>query len=489
MSQLAREVVLGGTAAYSSPAQFTASIAQPRAASLERTSRTSVPDVESASVHEEAHEPLLLLGAAPIAGIEEGTRGSEAKSFARRVRIGINASWTVNVLLLISKAGIFVLSGSYAVLASAIDSLVDLLSQAVLAVAESQAARFDERYPIGRTRAAELSVLACACIMFVSTVLVIREAVGALWDGLHGEPPPLQVDATLFAVLGGATALKLGLFIYCRALCKNPIMVALSEDHANDVLSNVAAVVGAAVAGNVARLWYVDPAVAIVFSLLIVRSWLKICWDQGQKMIGLGAPEELVAEVTGVTEGHHLLMQLDRVTAYHHGSHMVVEVEVMLPPGMTVRESHDIALALQHKIEAIESVERAFVHVDYCRRSLEEHKVERNLKLGVLDVMTPLAGLEPTAAAGGSPRAGEAGGGSPPGCSGAAAGLPDQGAALGPQGLGRDKPGRCASAGGAAPAAGAGLASGAAVGPADVGGASGSGGSDLRAARADGGSS
>lgn len=40
-----------------------------------------------------------------------------------------------------------------------------------------------------------------------------------------------------------------------------------------------------------------------------------------------------------------------------------VEMEIVLPGDMTVRESHDIALALQHKIEGLDEVERAFVHV------------------------------------------------------------------------------------------------------------------------------
>lgn len=42
--------------------------------------------------------------------------------------------------------------------------------------------------------------------------------------------------------------------------------------------------------------------------------------------------------------------QLDRIIAYHHGAHFAVEVEVVLPEDMTVRESHDIALTLQHKV-------------------------------------------------------------------------------------------------------------------------------------------
>ncbi|KAG2496615.1 hypothetical protein HYH03_005436 [Edaphochlamys debaryana] len=390
MSQLAREVVLGSTSGAHEAADFTRSQGEIRQAPRHEVT----DDVESAAALLGSSERSEV---ADAAGGREG-RAGEKEAFSSRVRIGIRASWVVNCLLLVSKTAVFVLSGSYAVLAAAVDSLVDLLSQAVLATAEYQVARFDQRYPIGRTRLSELSVIACACIMFVSTCMVLRDAAGAIWSGLHGRLPDLHVDAVLFVVLGGATFFKLLLYVYCRALRKNPIMLALSEDHLNDVQSNLAAIAGAAIAGFWPKLWWADPVVAIIFSLIIIKGWIGICWEQAQKVIGVAAPDELVEEVTTVTTSHHSAMQLDRVTAYHHGSNVAVEVEVLLPPDMSVRESHDIALALQHKargwgrvhIEAIESVERAFVHVDYERRQLEEHKVERNLKLGERDVMKPL---------------------------------------------------------------------------------------------------
>lgn len=40
-----------------------------------------------------------------------------------------------------------------------------------------------------------------------------------------------------------------------------------------------------------------------------------------------------------------------------------VEMEIVLPGNMTVIESHDLALEIQHKIERLQDVERAFVHV------------------------------------------------------------------------------------------------------------------------------
>ena len=40
-------------------------------------------------------------------------------------------------------------------------------------------------------------------------------------------------------------------------------------------------------------------------------------------------------------------------------------MEVVLPGSMTVQESHDIALVLQHKLESFDEVERAFVHGNF----------------------------------------------------------------------------------------------------------------------------
>ena len=97
-------------------------------------------DVESGQDFGDASEAAPLVGVKGAMAAEEPSSSRVVDPFARKVRIGINASWVVNILLLIAKTTVFVLSGSYAVLASAVDSLVDLLSQVVLAVAEYQAA-------------------------------------------------------------------------------------------------------------------------------------------------------------------------------------------------------------------------------------------------------------------------------------------------------------------------------------------------------------
>lgn len=68
---------------------------------------------------------------------------------------------------------------------------------------------------------------------------------------------------------------------------------------------------------------------------------------------------------------------------YVVGARFLVEVEVVLPADMSVREAHDISLALQQSIEQLPDVERAFVHVDFQSRSIDEHdwqKIGESLK-------------------------------------------------------------------------------------------------------------
>lgn len=44
------------------------------------------------------------------------------------------------------------------------------------------------QFPVGRTRLETVAVIVCAVIMSIATVLVIRESIGALVDGLaHSE--------------------------------------------------------------------------------------------------------------------------------------------------------------------------------------------------------------------------------------------------------------------------------------------------------------
>ena len=95
---------------------------------------------------------------------------AEDKKEPGGAKFAINASWVVNWLLLIAKIAGFIFSKSKSVLASLVDSVVDLLSQLVLTYAEKYITQHSPDYPVGRSRLEALSVIACSFIMSMASV-------------------------------------------------------------------------------------------------------------------------------------------------------------------------------------------------------------------------------------------------------------------------------------------------------------------------------
>lgn len=59
------------------------------------------------------------------------------------------------------------------------------------------------------------------------------------------------------------------------------------------------------------------------------------------------------------------IQQIDTVRAYYCGPRLIAEVDVVMSPDERVEIAHDVAEALQIKLEKLPSVERAYVHIDY----------------------------------------------------------------------------------------------------------------------------
>lgn len=53
----------------------------------------------------------------------------------------------------------------------------------------------------------------------------------------------------------------------------------------------------------------------------------------------------------------------------------MAQVDIELPEDLPLKEAHDIGQSLQIKIEELEEVERAFVHLDYECFHKPEHSI------------------------------------------------------------------------------------------------------------------
>eukprot|EP00002_Diphylleia_rotans_P024901 TRINITY_DN4918_c0_g1_i1.p1 TRINITY_DN4918_c0_g1~~TRINITY_DN4918_c0_g1_i1.p1 ORF type:complete len:544 (-),score=129.68 TRINITY_DN4918_c0_g1_i1:407-2038(-) len=300
----------------------------------------------------------------------EEDEDDEDEDHSLRARVATGISLLCNVGLFTIKFLVAIASGSLSVLASTLDSLLDLVSGFVLWYTSRKAGLAAENiyaYPVGTSRAEPIGVLIFCAVMGMVSLQVIIEGVTRLADGEDDIEISFLDVILLLAVVG----CKAALYLYCKVI-QSPATQALAQDHRNDIITNSLGLIFAYLGATTE--WWLDAAGAMAFSAYIVWTWFNTGKDMVDLFIGKAAEPNFIQQLACVAFNHHpKISKIDTVRAFHFGSELIVEVDIVLPENTLLKESHAIGETLQMKLEKMPSVERAFVHVDHDWDHAPEH--------------------------------------------------------------------------------------------------------------------
>ncbi|KAF8041025.1 hypothetical protein BT93_B3062 [Corymbia citriodora subsp. variegata] len=278
-----------------------------------------------------------------------------------------------NIILLAFKLFATIKSGSIAIAASTLDSLLDLMAGGILWFTHLSMKRINiYKYPIGKVRVQPVGIIIFAAVMATLGFQVLVQAVEDLVEDKATDKMNFSQLVWLYSIMLSATVVKLALWLYCRS-SPNDIVRAYAKDHYFDVVTNVVGL-AAAVLGNYFY-WWIDPVGAILLALYTITNWSGTVMENAVSLVGQSAPPEVLQKLTYLVIRHPQVKRIDTVRAYTFGVLYFVEVDIELPEELPLKEAHEIGEALQIKLEKLPEVERAFVHLDYeC-----EHKPEHNV--------------------------------------------------------------------------------------------------------------
>ncbi|KAK4471430.1 hypothetical protein MN116_004858 [Schistosoma mekongi] len=309
----------------------------------------------------------------------------------RQTRINtiiISIVFFANVVLLLGKAVASALSGSLAIISSLLDSCVDLASGGIMWFAARQMRKKKPyKYPEGRRRLEPLAVIVLSVFMASISLQLLAESVQAIVRMSQNSQEPPIVSNFALGIMASVIVVKLFLWIMCIKFGGGMAIDALKTDQRNDIITNAASILFSGLAGRLPpvlgqkqyeNLKYLDPIGAILIGSYILYSWYKLGAEQIRNLAGHTADPRFIQKIAFVCLNYHpYIERLDTIRAFHFGEHFLVEVDIVLPKEMYLQEAHDIGEGLQKQLEKLETVERAFVHLDYefSHRPESEHKI------------------------------------------------------------------------------------------------------------------
>jgi len=304
-------------------------------------------------------------------GYTPSTTQEERAMVRRGEKLAIQISNCANLLIFAAKVYACVRSGSLAIIASTLDSLLDLLSGFILWFTAISMRKLNPYlYPIGKKRMQPLGILVFASVMATLGLQVVLESIRSLLS----HDSMLDLMRSKYWVVGimvGTSFVKFLLMVYCR-MFSNEIVRAYAQDHFFDVVTNLIGLVAAVLATMFA--WWIDPAGAIVLALYTMRTWSLTVLENVNALVSRTASPDFLQKLTYLCWNHHKeIRQIDTVRAYTFGSHYFAEVDIVLSSDMPLHQAHDIGESLQNKLESLPEIERAFVHLDYEVNHSPEH--------------------------------------------------------------------------------------------------------------------
>jgi cation diffusion facilitator family transporter len=271
-------------------------------------------------------------------------------SSIRQVR---RAGWVgllCNLLLAAIKVVAGILGHSQAVLADALHSLTDSVTDvAVILGVHFWSAPADDDHPHGHGRIETLVTV----VIGLSVGLV---ALGMGWQSIHGmrlgqvaeAPAGIALAAALMSI-----AIKEGLYQWTVKIgrrVQSPALIANAWHHRSDAISSIPAALAVAVALLIPGWEFIDRVGAIVVCGFILQASWKILGPALNQLIDAAAPqsdqrfiEELATSVDGVESAH-------AVRTRYVGAKLAVEIHIGVDGGLSVGDGHAIAKAVRQSL-------------------------------------------------------------------------------------------------------------------------------------------
>ena len=289
-----------------------------------------------------------------------------------RLRLYQRAIWIAllgNGTLALAKGAAAWLSGSTALLATAVESFTDLVYTLFMAwgLRRSQQPA-DESHPQGHARIEPVVSAVIALMMGLAGLEVVRRAT----DRLLGKPATFAWGWPA-AILIGSALVKVLMYVVVRRLgqrARSPAIMASARDNLADVIS-----AGMALVGVLAATWLhplADPLAGLAVSLWIFRNAAGILVQNLGYLTGRAAEPELLEQIYAAARHVEGVMDVHRVIADYVGPQVRAELHVDVDGEISFLVAHQISDSVRDAVEALDEVDLVFVHLEPVQLHADE---------------------------------------------------------------------------------------------------------------------
>ena len=253
----------------------------------------------------------------------------------------------VNVILLLFKFVAGIVGHSAAMVADAIHSLSDFVTDLIVLVFVRISGKPEDKshdYGHGKYETLAMTIIGMALLAVAIGIVYSGMTKIIVWaNGAQLEAPGmLALWAALLSVL-----LKEGVYRYSMVKArqlKSQAVEANAWHHRSDALSSIGTAVGIGGAIFLGQRWTVlDPIASVIVGLFIVKVSIDLLRDGIGDLMEQSLPDVIEDEILGLVASLPDVVEPHDLRTRRIGNHYAIELHILMDGDITLREAHDKA--------------------------------------------------------------------------------------------------------------------------------------------------
>ncbi len=279
-----------------------------------------------------------------------------------------------NALIIVLKFAAGILSGSISIISEAIHSLSDFLASVLTFFAVMKSSEpADKEHPFGHGRYEDMSGFFEGGLIIFAAFYIIYEAVKKLYFGYS-----LETESYLgIGVMAFAAAANFFVSNYLFAVAKKTNSISLFADgkHLQADITSSLGVLAGLVLIKFTGLTVLDPVIAIVVALFILKTGFTISKTTLNNLLDGSVPVEDLEKIQSIIEKTQGVLGCKNLKARSVGPEKQIEITLFFEKNMTIECCHNICDLVEERIKEELGLCSISIHAEpHCEKCLSKTK-------------------------------------------------------------------------------------------------------------------
>lgn len=261
----------------------------------------------------------------------------------------------INVLLLVLKFAAGILGHSAAMIADAIHSLTDFVTDVIVLVFVKLGNKpMDSDHDYGHGKYETLATAIIGISLFVVGVMICWSGLVKTYQALCGEQLQQPGIVALVAAVASVALKEWAYQFTVRTGRKyhSEAVVANAWHHRSDALSSIGTMMGIGGAILLGSHWAVlDPLAAIVVSVFIIKAAWSLVMQSVKELTDASLSEKEEDEILKTASEEEGVGEIHNLRTRRIGNNIAIEMHVRMPGSLSLYAAHEHATAIENRLK------------------------------------------------------------------------------------------------------------------------------------------